>query len=370
VAADATRYLLPAQALHPGGRHTRRLPRQGDGPRLLLHGCPFSCFVWRKTIPLLTARYRCIAPDLLGLGDTQTPSGADWSLPAQAATVLGLLDALQIDAAHLVGHDHGAAVAQLLAADHPHRIRRLVITNAEAYDNWPSHQELPFLRLAQLPLVGTLALWAWSKRPVLRLALRTGRAVHNPAVLTPELMDGYIRANFADRQRRAKTRRFLAGQLDPANQRHTLAALPGPRRFDHPTLLIWAATTRTLDPNGPSGSTPTSPAPTSSSSYPPPAISSWRSNPSGSPRSSPTSSPSPAAPPPHRPPAPDPAVYQHPNHRSLRAGQTAMHPAVTHPCNLRQGRPAPPVHKQALRRSQGHRHDPARPPALRPPDPR
>jgi pimeloyl-ACP methyl ester carboxylesterase len=213
---------------------------QGDGPPLLLlHGCPFSCFVWRKTIPLLSARYRCIAPDLLGLGDTQTPPEADWSLPAQAATVLGLLDALQIDAAHLVGHDHGAAVAQLLAADHPHRIRRLVITNAEAYDNWPSREELPFLRLAQLPLVGALALWAWSKRPVLRLALRTGRAVHNPAVLTPELLDGYIRANLADRQRRAKTRRFLAGQLDPANQRHTLAALPGLRRFDHPTLLIW-----------------------------------------------------------------------------------------------------------------------------------
>ena len=55
----------------------------------------------------------------------------------------------------------------------------------------------------------------------------------------PELLDGYIRANLADRQRRAKTRRFLAGQLDPANQRHTLAAMPGLRRFDHPTLLIW-----------------------------------------------------------------------------------------------------------------------------------
>src|SRR5919201_4012476 len=183
--------------------------------------------------------YRCVAPDLLGLGDTQTPPGADWSLPAQATIVLGLLDALHIDAAHLVGHDHGAAIAQLLAAHHPPRTRRLVITNAEAYDNWPSREELPFLRLTQLPLVGALALWAWSRRPVLRLTLRTGRAVHNPAVLNPELLDGYIRANLADRHRRAKTKRFLAGQLDPANQRCTLAALPGLRRFDHPTLLIW-----------------------------------------------------------------------------------------------------------------------------------
>jgi pimeloyl-ACP methyl ester carboxylesterase len=53
---------------------------QGDGPPLLLlHGCPFSCFVWRKSIPLLSARYRCIAPDLLGLGDTQTPVGRGYA---------------------------------------------------------------------------------------------------------------------------------------------------------------------------------------------------------------------------------------------------------------------------------------------------
>lgn len=81
----------------------------GDGPPLLLlHGCPFSSYIWRHLIPLLRERFRCIAPDLLGLGDTETPPGADWSQPAQAATVVGLLDALRIDAAHVVAHDHGA----------------------------------------------------------------------------------------------------------------------------------------------------------------------------------------------------------------------------------------------------------------------
>jgi pimeloyl-ACP methyl ester carboxylesterase len=213
---------------------------RGDGPPvLLLHGCPFSSFVWRNVIPLLAERHRCLAPDLLGLGDTETPPDADWSLPAQAATILGLLDALGIDAAHIVAHDHGAAVAQLVAAEHPERIAYLVITNAEAYDNWPSSDELPFLRATQLPLAGPLLLWAWSRRPVLKLALRTGKAVHDPAVLTREFLDGYVRANLADRHRRAKTRRFLAGQLDPANQQCTASAVPGLRRFTHPTLIIW-----------------------------------------------------------------------------------------------------------------------------------
>ena len=208
-------------------------------PLLLLHGCPFSSYIWRQVIALLRPHFRCIAPDLLGLGDTETPPGADWSLPAQAATVVGLLNALGIDAAHIVAHDHGAATAQLIATGHPSRIRQLVITNAEAYDNRPSRDELPFIRATQLPLIGNLVMWAWARPALLRYALRSGRAVHDPAVLTPELLRGYIAANLADPRRRAKTRRFLAGQLDPANNRATTDAVAGLRAFDHPTLIVW-----------------------------------------------------------------------------------------------------------------------------------
>jgi pimeloyl-ACP methyl ester carboxylesterase len=212
----------------------------GTGPPLLLlHGCPFSSYIWRHVIPLLRPHFRCIAPDLLGLGDTETPPDADWALPAQSATVVGLLDALGIPAAHIVAHDHGAATAQLIAAGNPARIRRLVLTNAEAYDNWPSRDELPFIRATQLPAIGRLVMWAWARPALLRYALRSGRAVHDPAVLTPDLLRGYIAANLADRHRRAKTRRFLAGQLDPANNRATTEAAAGLRAFDHPTLIVW-----------------------------------------------------------------------------------------------------------------------------------
>jgi pimeloyl-ACP methyl ester carboxylesterase len=215
-------------------------PAGNDGPPLLLlHGCPFSSFVWRKVIARLGDRFRCIAPDLLGLGDTETPPGADWSLPVQAAAVVGLLDALGIEQADVLAHDHGAAAAQLIAAEQPHRIGRLVLTNAEAYDNWPSRDELPFIRATQLPVLGRLVLWAWARPRLFRYALRSGKAVHDPAVLTPELLDGYIAANLADPRRRAKTRRFLAGQLDPANHRATAGALTGLRAFDHPTLIVW-----------------------------------------------------------------------------------------------------------------------------------
>jgi pimeloyl-ACP methyl ester carboxylesterase len=213
---------------------------QGSGPPLLLlHGCPFSSFVWRKVIPRLAPTYHCLAPDLLGLGDTETLWDADWSLPGQAAMVLGFLDHLGIGRAHVVAHDHGGAVAQLLAAEHPDRIDRLVLSNVEAYDNWPSPTERPFVRVTQVPLLGDLVLWLWSQPALFRLALLEAHAVHDAKVLTPELLHGYIRANLSNAHRRRKTRRFLTGQLDPAHSRVTLELLPGLRRFDHPTLLLW-----------------------------------------------------------------------------------------------------------------------------------
>ncbi len=213
---------------------------RGSGPVVLfLHGCPFSSFVWRNVISLLAPHYRCIAPDLLGLGDTETPSDADWSLRAQCSMVVGLLDALNLDNTHVVGHDHGGAVAQLLAAEHPHRVNRLVLSNVEAFDNWPSEEERPFVRLTQIPILGGIVLWIWSWRPVFRALLIEARAVFDRNALTRELLRGYVRANFSTRHRRAKTRRFLALQFDPANNRTTLDLLPALRSFDHPTILIW-----------------------------------------------------------------------------------------------------------------------------------
>src|SRR5918994_6343008 len=223
-----TQQSVEPKSLIPVGEARVAYHDRGAGePLLLIHGCPFSSYVWRKVIPGLSDRFRCLAPDLLGLGDTETPSDADWSLRAQSGMIIGFLNALGVECAHVVGHDHGGAVAQLLAAEHPDRIDRLVISNAEAYDNWPSAQERPFVRATQVPFLGDLILWAWSRRPMFCLALKEAKAVQDPKVLSAELLDGYVRANLSDRHRRAKTRRFLAGQFDPENNRITTELLGG-----------------------------------------------------------------------------------------------------------------------------------------------
>lgn len=213
---------------------------QGEGaPVVLLHGCPFSSFIWRNVIPVLAADQRCLAPDLLGLGDTDTPPHADWSINAQARMVVGLLDALGLERVHLVGHDQGGAIAQVVAAHHPDRVDRLALSNAEAYDNWPSRRELPYVRATQLPLLGRVAVWLGSKPRIFRWELASARAVSDPSVLDTELIDGYIRTNAGDPGRRRRLRRYLGFQLDPANNRTTLELLDGLRRFERPTLLLW-----------------------------------------------------------------------------------------------------------------------------------
>src|SRR5580704_11235806 len=107
-----------------------RLEEHGTGkPVLLLHGWPDSSYLWRNQIPFLVANgFRVIAPDLRGFGRSDRPEGvAAYSLQNAVADSVGILDALGIDAADILAHDWGAAVAWLTAAARPNRVRRLVV---------------------------------------------------------------------------------------------------------------------------------------------------------------------------------------------------------------------------------------------------
>jgi pimeloyl-ACP methyl ester carboxylesterase len=83
---------------------------EGRGePVLLLHGFPDSAALWRHQIPaLVEAGYRVIAPDLRGFGESDRPADpAAYAMPVLIADVLGLLKALDVERAAVVGHDWG-----------------------------------------------------------------------------------------------------------------------------------------------------------------------------------------------------------------------------------------------------------------------
>lgn len=96
-----------------------------DGvPVVLLHGFPESAASWEPVSARLNeSGLRTYAPNQRGYSPGARPDGVDsYRIDHLVADVIGLLDALDLDTAHLVGHDWGAAVAWVVAARHPDRI--------------------------------------------------------------------------------------------------------------------------------------------------------------------------------------------------------------------------------------------------------
>lgn len=100
----------------------------GD-PLLLIHGVAGSSLAWVPLFEHLTGRYRIIAPDLLGHGQSDKPR-TDYSLAAFAVFLRDFLDALDIPAATLVGHSLGGGIALQLVYQHRQYCRRLVLVNS------------------------------------------------------------------------------------------------------------------------------------------------------------------------------------------------------------------------------------------------
>ena len=107
-----------------------------DGPvLLLLHGFPTSSHMFRDLMPALAGRYRVIAPDLLGFGNTAAP-GRDrftYSFDNLAATLADFVDALGLDRYALYIFDYGAPVGLRLAMRFPERITAIISQNGNAY---------------------------------------------------------------------------------------------------------------------------------------------------------------------------------------------------------------------------------------------
>ena len=206
-------------------------------PVILLHGCPFSAYEWHEVAPLLAKHFRVIIPDLIGLGDTPVRLNDDYNLLRDVKMVTDLMDHLGVGTARFVGHDHGGAVVQLLMRYAPNRISMAVITNAEAYDQWPSKPETADLHLITdtftSPLVFIAIHSRWVQRDLYSIA------VVNQQTLSNEMLDAFANEHIATALRWQRLRRFFKGQLDQENEHLTLEAVPAMRRFTRPVLMLW-----------------------------------------------------------------------------------------------------------------------------------
>jgi len=102
----------------------------GDGPPLLLiHGWPQAWYAWRMLMPTLAGDFALIAVDQRGMGLSDKPKDG-YDTATLANDLVALLDALGHERFAVYGTDTGMTIAYALAADHPHRVERLVVSEA------------------------------------------------------------------------------------------------------------------------------------------------------------------------------------------------------------------------------------------------
>ncbi len=141
----------------------------GTGPPILmLHGLGGNKASFLPTVAALAPSYRTIAVDLLGFGDSDKPLGASYGPQFQARGIERLLDALELDRAHFIGHSMGGRVALEVGFRSPERTNGLVLmTPAMAWlreRRWAPYlrwirPELGLLQITPRPLVEAFMKW-------------------------------------------------------------------------------------------------------------------------------------------------------------------------------------------------------------------
>src|SRR4051795_3526054 len=178
----------------------------GSGPPLVfVHGLLVNGALWSKVVPLLSDRYRCIVADW-PLGSHSIPLGTELS-PFRVADMIGeFISELGLEDVTLVGNDTGGALCQMFVVRRPGVVKRLVLTNCDAYDQFPPQ---PFKYLSIVPRVpGAISVLAQSMRlrPNRRLPIAFGWLAKR---LPRDVEDTFVDPVIRDKGIRDDARSFL-----------------------------------------------------------------------------------------------------------------------------------------------------------------
>jgi len=212
----------------------------GTGPPVVfVHGVFVNGDLWRDVVPWLQRGFRCVTPDW-PFGSHSTPMNPDADLrpPALAALVAEFLEALDLDDVTLVGNDTGGAICQLVAADHPERVGRMVLTSCDAFEVFPPKPFGLLKLMTRIPGATNLSAQSLRWRPFQRLPITYGRVVQ-------ELPPRAIVASYSGSLRRSRAvRRDAKKVVRGLDARYTLAVADRLDRFDRPVLLAWGGDDR------------------------------------------------------------------------------------------------------------------------------
>lgn len=209
-------------------------------PILLIHGLVGSCSNWRRNIDALAQEYSVYAIDMLNMGKSQRIAGLDVSLEATADRVAAIMTVLGLTQADIAGHSHGGAIALMLAARHPKRVRSLLLfAPANPYS---SVKDLLLRVYGTIP--GSLSarvgpyLPRWFQFAVL------GRMYGDPARIVDGSLEGYVdglRVRGTVSHILSIVRSWFTDMANLKASLRRVAAIP--------TLLVWGDRDRAVDPD-------------------------------------------------------------------------------------------------------------------------
>lgn len=165
---------------------------QGEPTFILLHGFGASLFSWREVTAPLAGFGTVIAYDRPAFGLTERPltwEGENpYSQEAQIELAVGLMDALGVERAILVGNSAGGTISMLAALEDPQRVQSLILADPAVYAGGGAPAWIrPLLRTPQMRHLGPLFARQIQTRGPELIEL----AWHDPSKVTPEILEGY-----------------------------------------------------------------------------------------------------------------------------------------------------------------------------------
>ncbi|MDI6935087.1 alpha/beta hydrolase [Serratia sp. Se-PFBMAAmG] len=209
---------------------------KGEGPvALFIHGLMVNSYLWRHQLVGLSDIRRCIAPDLLAHGHTDTPLTQDVSFESQADMLAHFLDALGIDKVDLVANDSGVGIAQIFAVRFPARVRSLVLTNGDVHDNWPPQSFSGFLDMVKAGGLGDTLQGMVDSPDNYRAETGFGLAYARPDKVSDETVQAYIGPLVRSEKTVENLKRFVLA----FDNQQTVAIEHDLQQLSVPALVVW-----------------------------------------------------------------------------------------------------------------------------------
>ena len=210
---------------------------EGSGPPILfVHGTPTNSYEYRHLIAALSKRFRCIAPDHLGFGESARPRSFAYTPEAHAAVLRELVERLGLDDFTLVVHDFGGPIGLPLITDHPSHsphVSRLILMNTWA---WPLDDDPKMARGARF-IGGAIGRFLYRyANASLRLIMPS--AYGDRKKLTPEIHRRYLDV-FGDRDARVLVLHALAKSLLGSRSHYQSLLDRLDRLRAMPVLIVW-----------------------------------------------------------------------------------------------------------------------------------